>query len=129
MKGTMPEFLQIAQTLGFPVACVIALGWYLKKTIESHEESREKLTKTFIIQLQHANEEHHQERDALMGSMVQQHQRFSEIYERQHSEALTAIKEIHSAITKLGTLISNLQTNCQRTCTTRTNRNKTQENL
>lgn len=40
----MDEVIQIIQTLGFPIACVIALFWQNNKLQEQHKEESHKMT-------------------------------------------------------------------------------------
>ncbi len=40
----MDEVIQIIQTLGFPIACVIALFWQNNKLQEQHKEESQKMT-------------------------------------------------------------------------------------
>lgn len=40
----MDEVIQIIQTLGFPIACVIALFWQNNKLQEQHKEEAHKMT-------------------------------------------------------------------------------------
>lgn len=40
----MPGIVQFVQNLGFPVACVIALFWTLKREQEQHKEEMQRIT-------------------------------------------------------------------------------------
>lgn len=42
-----PDFISIIQTVGFPIACCIALFIYLVKSNKSHKEEVTKLTEAF----------------------------------------------------------------------------------
>ena len=44
------DILQIIQTVGFPVACVIGMGWYVKYITDQHREDRN------AADIRHANE-------------------------------------------------------------------------
>ena len=40
----MPGIVEVVQNLGFPVACVIALFWTLKREQEQHKEEMQRIT-------------------------------------------------------------------------------------
>ena len=42
----MQDVISIIQTVGFPIACAIAMFMMLKKETEAHKEESEKLTNT-----------------------------------------------------------------------------------
>ena len=46
------DILQIIQTVGFPAACVIGMGWYVKYITDQHREDRN------AADIRHANEIH-----------------------------------------------------------------------
>lgn len=44
IKMDMPGIIDFVQNLGFPVACVVALFWTLKREQEQHKEEMQRIT-------------------------------------------------------------------------------------
>ena len=57
----MQSILQSVSTVGFPILCAIAMGFFVKYITDKHREDDKELNKQHHEELMQINEQHHNE--------------------------------------------------------------------